>query len=105
MLRGVIGGLGLGNAGSLLPLTLFSDAVCRSSARYGCYLLFPGVPEAVAVAGQLGGALVATMKAPIFSALFVMVMVQHETSPVIAIAGVAGALATARLPIRSSQSV
>jgi H+/Cl- antiporter ClcA len=86
--------------GYIFP-TLFAGA----SLGTAVHLLFPGIPEAVAVAGTLGGALVATMKAPIFSGLFVVVLVQHETSPVIAIAVVAGALATARLPIRSSQPV
>jgi H+/Cl- antiporter ClcA len=149
ILRGVIGGLGLGISGALLPLTLFSGAaetgemirraadigaigfvvlalvkllvttLCLATGWKGGYifptlfagaalgtaahLLFPAIPEAVAIAGTLGGALVATMKAPIFSALFVMVLVQRETSPVIAIAVVASALATARLPIKSSQ--
>jgi hypothetical protein len=50
------------------------------------HLVFPDIPEAAAVAATLGGARVATMKAPIFSALFVVVLVQRETSPVIAIA-------------------
>ena len=50
----------------------------------------------------MGGAMVATMKAPIFSALFVMVLVQPETSPVIAIAVIVGALATARLSMVSA---
>ena len=59
--------------------------------------IFPGIPVAVAVAATMGGAMVATMKAPIFSALFVMVLVQPETSPVIAIAVIVGTLATARV--------
>jgi H+/Cl- antiporter ClcA len=149
VLRGVIGGLGLGISGSLLPLTLFSGAaetgeiirraeeigaiglivlalikllvttLCLATGWKGGYifptlfagaalgtaahLLFPAIPEAVAVAGTLSGALVATMKAPLFSALFVMALVQRETSPVIAVAIVAAALATARLPMKSSQ--
>jgi len=37
------------------------------------------------------------MKAPIFSALFVMVLIQAETSPVIAIAVIVGMLATVRI--------
>ena len=41
----------------------------------------------------MAGAMVATMKAPIFSALIVMVLVQTETAPVIAIAVIVGALA------------
>jgi H+/Cl- antiporter ClcA len=151
ILRGVIGGLGLGICGALLPLTLFSGGVetgevirraeqigatglivlalvkllattlCLATGWKGGYifptlfagvalgtathLLFPAIPEAVAVAGTAGGTLVATLKAPLFSALFVMALVQHETSPVIAIAIVAGALATSRLPIKSRQPV
>ena len=145
----MIGGLGLGISGSLLPLTLFSGAtetgeiirraeeigaiglivlalvkllvtkLCLATGWKGGYifptlfagaalgtaahLLFPGIPEAVAIAGTLSGALVATMKAPLFSALFVIALVQRETSPVIAVAIVAAALATARLPIKSSR--
>jgi H+/Cl- antiporter ClcA len=151
VLRGVIGGLGLGICGALLPLTLFAGAtetgelirraehigvtglivlalvkllvttLCLATGWKGGYifptlfagaalgtaahLLFPAIPEAVAIAGTAGGALVTTMKAPIFSALFVMVLVQHETSPVTAIAVVAAALATSRLPIKSRQPI
>jgi H+/Cl- antiporter ClcA len=151
VLRGVIGGLGLGICGALLPLTLFAGAtetgeLIRSAEQIGvtglivlalvklfmtslclatgwkggyifptlfagaalgtaAHLLFPAIPEAVAIAGTAGGALVTTMKAPIFSALFVMVLVQHETSPVTAIAVVAAALATSRLPIKSRQPI
>jgi H+/Cl- antiporter ClcA len=150
VLRGLIGGMGLGIAGALLPLTLFSGVaetgdiirraeeigatglvvlalvkllvttLCMASGWKGGYilptlfagaalgtavhLLFPGIPEAVAVAGTAGGALVTTMKAPVFSALFVMALVQRETSPVIAIAVVAAALATAKLRIQSTQT-
>lgn len=68
------------------------------------HLIFPQIPEAVAVAATLGGALVATMKAPIFSALFVMTLVQKETSPVIAIAVIVGALATARISMTSNKA-
>jgi H+/Cl- antiporter ClcA len=148
IVRSLIGGLGLGIAGALLPLTLFSgetqtDELIKHAAEIGAlmlivlalvkllitslclatgwkggyifpalfagaalgmatHLIFPDIPEAVAVAATLGGALVATMKAPIFSALFVMVLVQHETSPVVAIAVIVGALATARLSLTSA---
>ncbi len=148
IVRGLIGGLGLGLAGALLPLTLFSGeaetaelinraaeigalmlivlalvkllitTLCLATGWKGGYifptlfagvalgmaahLIFPDIPEAVAVAATLGGALVATMKAPIFSALFVMTLVQHETSPVVAIAVIVGALATARLSMVSA---
>lgn len=150
ILRGLIGGLGLGLAGAVLPLTLFSGetetaevihqaaqlgagmlivlalvkllitSLCLATGFKGGYifptlfagaalgmathLIFPDIPEAVAVAATLGGALVATMKAPIFSALFVMTLVQHETSPVIAIAVIVGTLATARISMTSGRS-
>ena len=150
IVRGLIGGLGLGLAGALLPLTLFSGeaetseiiyqaseigalmlivlalvkllvtTLCLATGWKGGYifptlfagaalgmaahLIFPQIPEAVAVAATLGGALVATMKAPIFSALFVMALVQAETSPVIAIAVIVGALATARMSMTSSRA-
>jgi H+/Cl- antiporter ClcA len=148
ILRGFIGGLGLGIAGALLPLTLFSGetetstliahsaeigvlmlivlalvkllitSLCLATGWKGGYifptmfagtalglavhLIFPEIPMAVAVAATMGGAMVATMKAPIFSALFVMVLVQREASPVIAIAVIVGALATARLSLVSA---
>jgi H+/Cl- antiporter ClcA len=150
ILRGVIGGLGLGISGALLPLTLFSGAaetgvlihradhiavmmlimlafvkllvtaLCLATGWKGGYIfptlfagaalgtaahiVFPQIPEAIVIAGTLGGALVATMKAPVFSVLFVMVLVQPETSAVIAIAVVASALATARLTMKSGQA-
>jgi H+/Cl- antiporter ClcA len=143
IVRGFIGGLGLGIAGALLPLTLFSGeaqthevitnateigaamlivlalvkllvtTLCLATGWKGGYifptmfagaalgmaahLIFPTIPEAVAVAAAMGGTMVATMKAPIFSALFVTVLVQVEASPVIAIAVIVGALATARI--------
>jgi H+/Cl- antiporter ClcA len=148
ILRGFIGGLGLGIAGALLPLTLFSGetqtsdliahaaeigvlmlivlalvkllitTLCLATGWKGGYifptmfagtalglavhLIFPDIPMAVAVAATMGGAMVATMKAPIFSALFVSVLVQREASPVIAIAVIVGALATARLSLVSA---
>jgi H+/Cl- antiporter ClcA len=150
IVRGLIGGLGLGIVGALLPLTLFSGetetlevinraaefgaatlivlglaklfvtTLCLSTGWKGGYifptmfagaalgmaahLIFPFIPEAVAVAATMGGAMVATMKAPIFSALFVMVLVQAETSPVIAIAVIVGMLATARISMVSAPS-
>jgi H+/Cl- antiporter ClcA len=148
IVRGFIGGLGLGIAGALLPLTLFSGeaqthevithaaeigaamlivlalvklfitSLCLATGWKGGYifptmfagaalgmaahLIFPAIPEAVAVAAAMGGTMVATMKAPIFSALFVTVLVQIEASPVIAIAVIVGALATARLSMASA---
>jgi H+/Cl- antiporter ClcA len=145
IMRGLIGGLGLGLAGALLPLTLFSGetqtvdlihhateigtlgliglalvklfstTLCLATGWKGGYifptmfagaalgmaahLIFPTVPEAVAVAAAMGGTMVATLKAPIFSALFVMTLIQHETAPVVAIAVIVGMLATARLSL------
>ena len=83
--------------GYILP-TLFAGAALGTAA----HILIPAIPDAVAVAGTLGGALATTMKAPIFSALFVRVLCQRETSAVTAIAVVAGALATACLPTKST---
>jgi H+/Cl- antiporter ClcA len=84
--------------GYIFPI-LFAGAALGTAA----HLLFPAIPEAVAIAATLAGALVTTLKAPIFAALFATVLVQHETSPVIAIAVIVGALATSRLPIKSTQ--
>lgn len=61
--------------------------------------LFPTIPVAVAVAATMGGAVVATFRAPLFAILFTLVLVQKETAPVIAIAVVAGALLTAILTL------
>jgi H+/Cl- antiporter ClcA len=150
IVRGLIGGLGLGIAGALLPLTLFSGeeqthilienaatigafmliglalvklfatTLCLATGWKGGYIfptmfagtalglaahsIFPAIPVAVAVAATMGGAMVATMKAPIFSALFVAVLVQREASPVIAIAVIVGALATARISMTSGKA-
>jgi H+/Cl- antiporter ClcA len=94
--------LATGWKGGYIFPTLFAGAALGMAAN----LIFPEIPEAVAVAvaATLGGALVATMIAPIFSALFVMVLVQHETSPVVAIAVIIGALATAHLSLMSGRS-
>ncbi len=61
ILRGLIGSIGVGVAGALLPLTLFSG------------------------------------EAPLFSALFVAILVQREAYPAIAIAVIVGLLATMKL--------
>jgi H+/Cl- antiporter ClcA len=58
------------------------------------HLVFPSIPIAVAVSATMSAGMVATMKAPIFSALFTMVLVGMETSPVIAIAVITSALLT-----------
>lgn len=91
--------LATGWKGGYIFPTLSAGAALGTAA----HLVFPQIPEAVAVAGTLGGALVATMTAPVFSALFVMVLVQRETSAVIAIAVVASALVTPRLTMKSDQ--
>lgn len=80
--------------GYIFP-TMFAGVALGMAA----HLLFPSIPMAVAVAATMGGAMVATMKAPIFSALFVALMVQSSTGPVIAIGVVVGLLATARLSL------
>jgi H+/Cl- antiporter ClcA len=61
--------------------------------------IFPGVPMAVAVAATMGGAMAAILKAPIFSALFVAIMMERQVTPVVAIAVIVGLLATMRLSI------
>lgn len=143
ILRGLIGGLGLGLAGALMPLILFSGeeqtsiliarageigaitlialalvklfitSLLLATGWKGGYIFptmfagvalgmaanlsFRGIPVAVAIAATMGGAMVATWKAPIFSALFVALLVQPEAGPVIAVAVIVGMLATARL--------
>jgi H+/Cl- antiporter ClcA len=140
---GLLGGLGLGIIGALLPLTLFSGeeqtlTVIQNAAAIGvgsliiiaflklivtslllatgwkggymfptmfagaslgmaAHLIFPDIPPAVAVAATMAGAMVATMKAPIFTTMFVLILVQSEAAPVIAIAVIMGLLASARL--------
>jgi H+/Cl- antiporter ClcA len=60
-------------------------------------LFFPMIPVAVAVAATMAGALVAALRAPLFAALFTIVLVQKETSAVVAVAVVTSALFTALL--------
>jgi H+/Cl- antiporter ClcA len=149
VIRGLIGGVVLGFAGMLWPLTLFSGeeqtsvliqsaasigigslvvlalvklfltSLCLSTGWKGGYifpimfagtalgmavnLVFPGIPVAVAVAATMAGAMVAVMKAPIFSALFVLTLVQKEAAPVIAIAVIVSMLATSRLSIMQTR--
>ena len=52
----------------------------------------------------MGGVMVATLKAPLFSALFVAVLVQRETAPVIAIAVIVSVLATTKFSMMPAQS-
>ena len=84
-----------------------SSPSCSAAAALGLalHLVFPAIPIAVAVAATMSAAMVATMKAPIFSALFTMVLVGMETSPVIAIAVIAAALVTARVSMMTAPQV
>ena len=92
--------LATGWKGGYIFPTMFAGVALGMAA----HLIFPTIPEAVAVAAAMGGAMVATLKAPIFSALFVSVLVQRESTPVIAIAVIVGALATARISMTSGRS-
>jgi H+/Cl- antiporter ClcA len=148
--RGLLGGLFLGVAGALLPLTLFSGeeqtvvlidhaaeigvvtlialalvkllitSTCLATGWKGGYifptmfagvalglaahLVFPTIPPAVAVSATMAGAMVATMKAPLFSGFFTLLLVQREAGPVIAIAVIVGMLATLRLSMTPARS-
>jgi len=143
--RGLLGGIGLGIVGALLPLTLFSGedqtvelintapqigvamlvalalakglvtCLCLATGWKGGYvfpimfvgvalglavdLTFPNIPVAVAVAATLGGALVATFRAPLFAVLFTLVMVQTETAADVAIAVVSAGLLTGAITL------
>ena len=116
VLRGLLGGLGMGLIGALLPLTLFSGEIqtnelIHNAAQIGflmlivlsiskllatslvlatgwkggyifpvmfagvalgmaANLIFPNIPVAVAVSATIAGALVATLKAPLFCRAF-----------------------------------
>ena len=140
VIRAVLGGLGLGLAGALLPITLFSGetqtqelitngaeagvlillalalvkvfltSLCLTTGWKGGYIfptmfagaalgmavhnLFPSIPLAVAASATMAGAMVAVMKAPLFSALFAMLIFQKEEGPVIAIATVFSFMST-----------
>lgn len=149
VVRGMMGGLGLGIVGAFMPLVLFSGEeqtveLINHASEIGaltlivlavakllvtCFILaagwkggylfpilfvgmalglatnqiFPTIPVAVAVAATMGGAVVATFRAPLFAILFTLALVQHETAPVIAIAVVSGALLTAVLTLLISR--
>jgi len=149
VLRGLIGGLGMGIIGALLPMTLFSGesetvdlithaaeigvamlivlglakllatALVLATGWKGGYifpimfasvalgmavdLLFAGIPVAVAVSATMAGALVAALRAPLFAALFTLVLVQKETAAVIAVAVVVSALLTASLALLAAR--
>lgn len=150
VLRSVIGGLGMGIIGALLPLTLFSGeegstelikqaatigfgtlillAICKLLATSlllatgwkGGYifpimfagvalgmagkLLFPFVPTAVIVASTLAGVLVASLRAPLFAALFTLVLVQAETAPVVAVAVIVSSFLMALVVLRQARA-
>ena len=90
--------LATGWKGGYMFPTMFAGAAMGMAA----HLVFPSIPPAVAVGAAMGGAMVATMKAPIFSALIVLVLVQREVAPVVAIAVIVGLMATARLSMISA---
>ena len=145
VVRGLIGGVGLGSVAAFLPLVLFSGEdqtaeLIHNAAEIGAvmlivlalakllvtcfilaagwkggylfpilfvgvalglatHLLFPAIPVAVAVAATLGGAVVGTLRSPLFAIMFTLVLVQIETAPVVAIAVVTGALLIAMLAL------
>ena len=149
VLRGVIGGLGMGIIGALMPLTLFSGEegtteLIRQAATIGFgtlillaifkllatslllatgwkggyifpimfagvalgmagKLLFPFVPTAVIVASTLAGVLVASLRAPLFAALFTLVLVQAETAPVVAVAVIISSFLMALVAMRQAR--
>ena len=149
VLRGVIGGLGMGIIGALLPLTLFSGeegttelikqaatigfgtlillaifkllatSLLLATGWKGGYifpimfagvalgmagkLLFPFVPTAVIVASTLAGALVASLRAPLFAAFFTLVLVQAETAPVVAVAVIVSSFLMALVAMRQAR--
>ena len=77
---------GVGLIGALLPLTFFS-----------------GEGKTLNGAATLAGALVAALRAPLFAALFTLVLVQSETAPVVAVAVMISALMTAVLAMRETR--
>jgi H+/Cl- antiporter ClcA len=145
VVRGLIGGVGLGIVAAFLPLVLFSGEdqtleLINNAAEIGavmlivlaaakllvtCLLLatgwkggylfpilfvsvalglavnqlFPSIPVAVAVAATLGGAVVSTLRSPLFAILFTLILVQVESAPVMTIAVVTVALLSAVLAL------
>ena len=61
---------------------IFPAMFAGAALGMAAHLIFPVILEAVAVAATMAGTMVAAMKVPIFSGLFVMVLVQTETAPV-----------------------
>jgi H+/Cl- antiporter ClcA len=84
--------------GYIFPI-LFASVALGLAAN----LLFPSIPTAVTVAATMSGALVTAFKAPLFAALFTVVLVQAETLPVIAVAVVVGALLAAGLALYNAR--
>jgi H+/Cl- antiporter ClcA len=82
--------------GYIFPI-MFAGAALGMAAHN----IFPFIPLAVAVSTTMGGAMVAVMKAPIFSILFVLILVQKEAAPAITIAVISSFIAT--LPLRMLQ--
>jgi H+/Cl- antiporter ClcA len=93
VLRGLIGGLGMGVIGALSLLLatgwkggyVFPIMFAGVALGMAGKLLFPDVPTAVTVAATLAGALVAALRAPLFAGLFTLVLMQAETAPVVAV--------------------
>jgi H+/Cl- antiporter ClcA len=72
--------------GYIFPI-MFASVALGLAAK----LMFPNIPLAVAVAATMAGVLVASLRAPLFAALFTLALVQKETAAVIAVAVVASA--------------
>ena len=68
-------------------------------------LAFPGIPMAVTVAATLTGAFVAAIRAPLFAALFTLVLVQAETGPVVAVAVIVSSLLSALIAMMQSREL
>jgi H+/Cl- antiporter ClcA len=140
VVRGLLGGLGLGVIGAVLPITLFSgetqieELITRgpelgiamlliialakmfltnlalTTGWKGGYifpiilaggaivmaadLLFPFVPQSIAMTTVMAGMTVATLRSPIFVALFIDTLTQRELVPAMAVAVVVSYLLT-----------
>jgi H+/Cl- antiporter ClcA len=78
---------------------IFPTMFAGAALGMAIHNLFPSIPLAVAASATMAGAMVAVMKAPIFSALFAMLIFQKEEGPVIAIATVFSFMATTSFSI------
>ena len=140
IVRGLIGGLGLGIIGALLPITLFSGEhelgeIISHGAEMGVITLliialakmfltnlalttgwkggyifpilfagaaigmavdivFPFIPQSVAMTTVMAGMTVATLRSPIFVALLITALTQRELTPAMAVAVVCSFLLT-----------